>query len=189
MSLEEVTIVYEKGGVGEAEKTQECKVETAAQPLCGRGVGWGEPLWCARVSQVVITPGSQDRAGGTWGNGLYCVLSQRASCPGPLGSVPLHTSQSWSTWRFTRMLALLGRGARSAVGKRGAGGLCELGASDGWMTRGRGSGREGHLTCMAPCPERPWRDPGHPGVTGQWGASRGPLRAPSCPGCWERKGH
>lgn len=118
MSLE-VTIVYEKGRVGEAEKTQECKVGTVVQPLCGRGVGWGEPLGCARVSQVVITPVSQDRAGGTWGNGLYCVLSQRASCPGPLGSVPLHTSQSWSTWRLTRMLALLGRGGKVCSGQKG----------------------------------------------------------------------
>ena len=98
-----------------------------AQPLCGRGVGWGEPLGCARVSQVVITPVSQDRAGGTWGNGLYCVLSQRASCPGPLGSVPLHTSQSWSTWHFTRMLALLGGGQGLQWAKGGLGAPVNLG--------------------------------------------------------------
>lgn len=43
MSLEEVTIIYEKGGVGEAEKTQECKVGTVAQPLWGGVWGGGSP--------------------------------------------------------------------------------------------------------------------------------------------------
>lgn len=159
----------------------------AAPVWAGCGVG-GAPRVCSREpgGNYPGLPGSSRRHLGKWP--LLCA-EPAGFLPGPLGFGPFAHLPVLEHLALHQDAGSLGRGARSAVGKRGAGGPCELGASDGWMTRGRGSGREGHLTCMAPCPERPWRDPGHPKVTGQWGASRGPLRAPSCPGCWERKGH
>lgn len=66
----------------------------------------------------------------------------------------------------------------------GLGVLVNLGLLMGeWLGRDAGL-----LTCMAPCPERAHGQGlgGTPTILGPlacWGASRGPLRAPFCPGC------